>query len=144
MTNVAYMYAKGRMHLAKQDMSAWKAATTTYYMALYTSSLTPAQDTDETYSSTNELATANGYTQGGTQMTLYDPVTTGTAPSAYAKLYCADTTWPTATFTGVQCVRIYDNSGSKYLLGYILYDADKAGQGGNFTVPCPTLGMFDL
>ena len=143
MTNVAYMYAYGRLHLAKNDIS-WKAATTTIYMALYTSSKTPAQDTDETYSATNELSQANGYTTGGAQMTLYDPVIAGTAPNAYAKLYCADTTWATATFTGVRTVVMYNNTGSKYVIGYITYDADKAGQGGNFTVPCPTLGMFDL
>ena len=145
MTNVAYMYAKGRLHLTKQDMSAWRATTSSYYMALYNSSLTPDQASDETYSTTNELATSGGYTQGGAALTLYDPVVAGSAPSAYAKLYCADVTWgPTASFTGVRTARIYDNSGSKYLLGYILYDADKAAQGGNFTVPCPAAGMFDL
>jgi hypothetical protein len=144
MTNVAYMYAKARLHFVQGDIP-WKAATSTMYAALYTSSASPDQAADETYNNTNELSTANGYTQGGLQMTLNDPTIVGSAPNAYAKLYCSDMTWgPTASFTGVRTVKIYNNTGSKYLVGYITYDADKAAQGGNFTVPCPSAGLFDV
>jgi hypothetical protein len=142
MTDVAYAYAKARLHFVKGDIT-WKAATSTVYMALYTSSLTPDQLNDETYSNTNELATANGYTQGGAVMSLNDPVVTGTAPNAYAKLYSSDQTWTGASFTGAQTVVIYNNAGSKYLIGYITYGTAKAAQGGNFTVSCPTNGWYD-
>jgi len=136
---------KGRQHFVRGEMDAWKAITTTYYMALYNSTLAPNQATDDVYSTTNELATAGGYTQGGHVMTLTDPTTTGSAPNALAKLAGSDVTWgPTATFTGVRTAIIYKNSGTKYLLGYINYDVDKAAQGGNFTITCPTAGWFNF
>jgi len=144
MTDVAYAYANARLHFAQGDF-AWKAATTTMYMALYTSSLTPDQLNDEVYSNTNELATDAGYTQGGIQMTLNDPAIVGTAPNAYAKLYSSNVTWPSpCTFTGVRTVVIYKNTGTKYLVGYMKYAADKAAQGGVFTVTCPADGWFDF
>lgn len=145
MTDVAYVYASGRSHVAQGDF-VWKAATTTNYMALYNSTLTPDQAAaDVVYSNTNELATAAGYTQAGAAMTITDPTLVGSAPNAYAKLAGSDVTWgPTATFTGVRTIIIYKNTGTKYLLGYIKYDADKAAQGGYFTVTCPATGWFDF
>ena len=143
MTDVAHMYDKAPFHLVKGDWT-WKSGVTTLYMALYTTGYTPAQSTDETYSTSSELATAAGYTQGGAQMTPNDPVVTGSDPSAYTKLYSSDVTWATSTFTGVATVVIYNNTGSKYLIGFMTYGTPKASQGGNFIVKCPTNGWFDL
>jgi hypothetical protein len=144
MVDVAHLYDKAGIHFAQGDF-VWKTTTATFYMALYTSALTPAQSTDETYSNTSELATANGYTQGGVAMTIAaNPSVVGADPNAYTKLTSDDVTWPAATFTGVRTAIIYSNTGSKYLLGFITYTADKAAQGGSFTVAAPANGWFNL
>jgi hypothetical protein len=143
MTDVAHMLDLGAKHIAMGDIP-WKAATGTIYMALYTSTKTVNQTTDETYSSTNELAGTAGYTQGGAAMTLSDPVRSGTDPNSVVTLSSSDVTWGTASFTGVRTIEIYNNTGSKYILGYITYGADKAAQGGDFTVQCPATGWFQL
>jgi hypothetical protein len=143
MTDVAHMFDLGAKHLAMGDIP-WKAATATISMALYTSSKSINQTTDETYNSTNELAGSAGYTQTGVAMTISDPTIVGTDPSVYTKLTGSDVTWATATFTGVRTAEIYNNTGSKYLAGYITWGADKAAQGGNFTVQAPATGWFNL
>jgi hypothetical protein len=144
MVDVAHMYDKAALHLAQNDW-AWRAATQTVYMALYTGSYSPSQAADETYSGiSGELTSANGYQQGGVKMTLNDPVVTGADPSAYTKLYSSDVSWAAASFTGVQTIVIYNNVGSKYLIGFIEYGTAKSAGGGTFTVQCPATGWFDL
>ena len=144
MVDVAHMYDKAAKHLASNDW-AWTAATTTMYMALYTSSYTPSQAADETYSGiSGELTGTNGYSQGGVKMTLTDPTVVGSDPNAYTKLASSDVSWAVSSFTGVQTIVIYNNVGSKYLIGFIEYGTAKAAGGGTFTVQCPATGWFNL
>jgi hypothetical protein len=144
MVDVAHLYDLAGIHFAQGDF-VWKTTTATFYMALYTSALTPAQTTDEVYSNTEELASANGYTQGGNPITIVaDPSLVGSDPNVYTKLTSSDVTWTGATFTGVRTAIIYKNTGTKYLVGFITWTSDKAAQGGLFTVAAPATGWFNL
>src|SRR4030095_46641 len=89
--------------------------------ALFTSSYTPAQDTDELYSSlTNEVANGNGYTTGGTRCAT--PTAVYTAGSNLGT-FDADNpaTW-TASSAGFsfRYVVIYDST-TDVLVGYLDY-----------------------
>lgn len=57
--------------------------------ALYTSTWTPTLDTATGYSNTNEVGTANGYTQGG--VAVASKTNTYTAASAYSQQWAANT-----------------------------------------------------
>jgi hypothetical protein len=140
MTNVGKLYYKGAKRLS-MGLIPWVSGATTLYMALYDSNLTPVQATEETYDTTHELPTANGYTQGGIALTsVVDPVISG----SNVILASANAEWASpCTFTTARCAKIYNNTGSKYLLGYILWDADKPSVGGRFLVDCPAVGWFE-
>lgn len=91
--------------------------TNTFKLALFNSSFVT---TTQTYSTTNELATANGYTQGGA--TMSGITLTGTTTVTWD-----DTSNPNWTASGGSIVHRYgviwdDTAVSDEIVGYILAD----------------------
>lgn len=111
-------------------------------MALFTSSYTPAQTTDTTYTSisSHELSASAGYATGGAAVpSLTNPSTNG----ANIILASGNPTWSAASFTGVVTAVIYSTVTPFYLLGYITYGTAQAATGGSFSITCPTTGWFE-
>lgn len=137
-----HAFDKAAIHWAQGEF-IWKTTTSTFYMALTTAQ--PTQSTGEVIGDVTQITGGvGGYTTGGAQITIdANPTITGTDPNSYAKIHSSDVTWATATFTANYGV-IYLNSGSYYMLGYIDFGGAKTGQGGNFTVQCPTGGWFEI
>ncbi len=108
--------------------------TDVWKVALYTSSLVPAQSADQYWNltpyTTNEV-TGTGYTAGG--QTLTSP--TQTDSSLKTVLSCANPSWTTSTFTTAFAV-IYDSTPatSKPLLGYIDFGGNQTVTAGTFTI----------
>jgi hypothetical protein len=86
-------YGQGMLNLAKGNIDM---DTDTFKLTLHTSTYTPNLDTDDFYNdATNELSTANGYTNGG--VTLSGVGVTYDAASDQVRIDWTDPTW---TFTG--------------------------------------------
>lgn len=90
-----------------------------------------------TYTTTGELATANGYTQGGVTLSGF---TVGLS-STTAYLTWSNPSW-TATSTGFtsDCAVIYDSSNSNHVLAVLSFGSTTASGGGTFTVSLPAAG----
>jgi hypothetical protein len=93
---------------------------------------------DTTYTTTNELATTGGYTQGG--MTLANAAVT---EAATTKWDADDTEWTTATFTAYHAV-IYDSTASDNLIASIDFGGAKTVAAGTFTVQFDANGIITL
>ena len=107
----------------------------TLKVALYNNSFTPAA-TNATYSTTNELATANGYTQGGATLTLSADGTTTRALKATASVWTATG----AGFTAYHA-RVYDTSNSNHVVAEFDFGGARAASGGGtFTITWDTTG----
>jgi hypothetical protein len=111
----------------------WKSGSNVFKIALYNDSDTPAK-TDVTYSTTNELATAGGYTQGGVALTSADWATSGT--TAYGD-FTNDPQWTTSTFTAYGA-KIYNTAFTNKLLGGFWFNGAKSVSNGTFTIQFPT------
>ena len=112
----------------------WKAAAGNgFKIALYNNSDTPAK-TDVTYSTTNELTTTGGYTQGGVALTNADWATSGT--TAYGD-FTNDPQWTTSTFTAYGA-KIYNTSFTNKLVGAFWFNGAKSVSNGTFTIQFPT------
>ena len=113
--------------------------------ALFTASYTPAQDTDELYSSlTNEVANGNGYVTGGNAMA--NPTVSYTAGTNTAKFDADDPATWTASGSGFsfRYVVLYDATTS-VLIGYVDYGSTVTLSGANadtFTFSLDSAGMF--
>jgi hypothetical protein len=94
--------------------------------------------TDTTYTTTNELATAGGYTQGGATLGS-QAVTAG----ATTKWDGADVAWTTATFTAYHAV-IYDSTVSNALVCSIDFGGAKTVAAGTFTISWNAAGIMTL
>jgi hypothetical protein len=94
--------------------------------------------TDTVYTSTNELATAGGYTQGGATL-ANQSVTTG----ATTKFDGDDTAWTTATFTAYHAV-IYDSTNTSSLICSIDFGGAKTVASGTFTISWNAAGIITL
>lgn len=74
-------------------------STDTFKMALYTGGATIGSTTSA-YTTTNEVASGNGYTTGGNALTVSVAPTTGSDPSnTTAYLSFSNVTWNPASFT---------------------------------------------
>jgi hypothetical protein len=149
MPDTAKWYYNGVEHVLAGD-AKWPAGSAALYMTLW-SAFTPVQATDELYTigggitgnaNCTELAAANGYTQGGVQLTsVAAPVVYGVTN---VSLSSANVTWVSpCTFTGVVAAVIHYAGASNYILGYISYASAKAAQGGQFIIDCPAAGWFE-
>jgi len=98
--------------------------------------------TATTYATTNELATANGYTQGGA--TLANKAVSGTTTVKWT----ADATQWTATGAGFTAYNamLYSTTNSNRLIAHIDFDGAKtASGGGTFTITWDaTNGIFNV
>lgn len=111
-----------------------------FKVALYSSSFSFAA-TDTTYSTTNELATANGYTQGGAA--LAGQAISGTTSKKWT---ATATAWTTtgAGFTARYAL-IYDTSNSDHLVACVDFGSDQtASGGGTFTITWDSNGIISL
>lgn len=109
----------------------------TIKIALYDNSHSfTASDTD--YTTDNELATANGYTQGGN--TLASKAVT---EAATTKWDAADTAWTSATFTAYHAV-IYDSTAGDDLICSIDFGGAKAVVAGTFTIQFDANGIITI
>ncbi len=112
----------------------------TFKVALYNSSFA-FDPTQTTYNNTNELATANGYTQGGA--TLLAQAISGTN----TKKWTADpTVWTSsgAGFTARYAV-IYDTSNANHVVACFDLGADiPASGGGTLTLTYNANGIFSI
>jgi hypothetical protein len=97
--------------------------------------------TDTTYGTTNELATANGYTQGGA--TLANKAVSGTTTVKWT----ADATQWTATGAGFSAyhAKLYSTTNSSRLIAHINFGGvQTASGGGTFTITWDAGGIFTL
>lgn len=115
--------------------------TDTFKLALYTNSLTPNQDTDTTYSATNEVGASGTYSAGGATLSL-----TG-APSYDTGTNEVRIAWNSPSFTSATITArhaiIYRSAGSpaNRLIAYCTEASDVSSTAGTFsvTLPSPTL-----
>ena len=109
----------------------------TINVSLYNSSHSfTAADTD--YTTTNELATAGGYTQGG-QALASKAVTEG----ATTKWDAADPEWTSATFTAAHAV-IWDATAGNDLICSIDFGGDQSVVAGTFKIQFHANGIISL
>lgn len=109
----------------------------TINVALYDNSHAfTATDTD--YTTTNELATAGGYTQGGAAL-AGKAVTEGVT----TKWDATDLSWTSATFTAYHAV-IYDSTAGNDLICSIDFGGAKTVSAGTFTIVWDAAGIITL
>lgn len=94
---------------------------------------------DTVYTTTNELATSGGYTQGGA--TLADQAVSISASTA--KLDATDTAWASATFTAYHAV-IYDSTNTNSLICNIDFGGAQTVADGTFTIQWHADGILTL
>lgn len=124
----------------KQDvLSGLHQTGDTYKIALGTqAAATTWNKSIVTYTTTGELATANGYTQGGVTIATFTVGLSG--DTAYVD-FTVDPTW-TATSTGftADCAVIYNSTRSNHVLCVLSFGSTTASGGGTFTVQLPAAG----
>ena len=109
----------------------------TINVALYDNSHAfTASDTD--YTTTNELATAGGYTQGG--QALANKSVTEAATTYWD---ADDISWTSATFSTYHCV-IYDTSVTNDLICSIDFGGEQTVTSGTFTIQWHANGIISL
>jgi len=94
--------------------------------------------TDTDYTTTNELATTGGYTQGGS--TLANAAVT---EAATTKWDADDVAWTTATFTAYHAV-IWDSTAGNDLIASIDFGGAKTVAAGTFTIQFDASGIITL
>jgi len=95
--------------------------------------------TDTAYTSTNELATAGGYTQTGAALT-----TKAVTEAATTKWDADDTAWTSATFSAYHAV-IYDSTlAGNDLIANIDFGGVQTVSSGTFTIQWNASGIITL
>lgn len=108
-------------------------AADTFKIALYTSAAT-LDSTTTAYTTSNEVATAGGYTAGGNTLTI-SQVPTSTTTTAW--LDFADSVWTLATITANGAM-IYNSTQGNKCVAILAFGGDKTSTAGDFTVIFPT------
>jgi len=108
-------------------------AADVFKLALYTSSATLSATTTA-YTTSNEVATAGGYTAGGNTLTI-SQVPTSTTTTAW--LDFADSVWTASTITANGAM-IYNSTQSNKCVAILAFGGDKSSTAGDFTVIFPT------
>ena len=109
----------------------------TFNLALYTSSATLNKSTTA-YTTSDEVATATGYTAKGKALTSVTPVlSTDTAVCDFANV-----SWTSASFTSRGCLIFNDSASSDQSVCSIDFGGDKTVTSGTFTIefPAPSAG----
>ena len=108
-------------------------AADVFKIALYTSSATLSATTTA-YTTSNEVATAGGYTAGGNTLTI-SQVPTSTTTTAW--LDFADSVWTLATITANGAM-IYNSTQGNKCVAILAFGGDKTSTAGDFTIIFPT------
>lgn len=110
-----------------------RGATTpdVFKLALYTSAATLGATTT-VYTTSNEVATAGGYTAGGNTLTTVAPTSSGTT----AYLDFNDSTWAASTITANGAM-IYNSTQTNKTVAILAFGGDKSSSSGDFTVQFP-------
>jgi len=95
--------------------------------------------TDTVYTTTNELATAGGYTQGGKAL-----ASKAVTEAATTKWDAADSTWTSATFTAYHAVIWDDTVGTDDLICSIDFGGAQTVTAGTFTIQWHADGIITL
>ena len=95
-------------------------------------------DSDTDYTTTNELATAGGYTQGGQALD-----NKSVTEAATTKWDADDEGWTSATFSAYHCV-IYDTSVTNDLICSIDFGGEQQVISGTFTIQWHADGIITL
>ena len=105
----------------------------TFNLALYTSSATLNKSTTA-YTTSNEVATATGYTAKGKAITSVTPVlSTDTAVCDFA-----DISWTSASFTTRGCLIFNETASGDPAVCAVDFGGDKTVSSGTFTIQFPT------
>jgi hypothetical protein len=104
----------------------------TFNLALYTSSATLNKSTT-VYITTNEVATATGYTAKGKALTNVTPVLS----SDTAVCDFANVSWTSASFTSRGCLIFNDSVATDPAVCAIDFGGDKTVTSGTFTIEFP-------
>jgi hypothetical protein len=104
----------------------------TFNLALYTSSATLNKSTT-VYITTNEVATATGYTAKGKALTSVTPVLS----SDTAVCDFANASWTSASFTARGCLIFNDSVATDPAVCAIDFGGDKTVTSGTFTIEFP-------
>jgi hypothetical protein len=91
------------------------------------------------YSTTNELATSGGYTQGGATL-ANKSVTSATA----AKFDADDVSWTSATFSAYFALLYDDTTATKYPIACIDFGGVQTVTGGTFTIQWSANGIITI
>jgi hypothetical protein len=142
MSESAKQYATKNLNSLKKLISDLSAGGSTIKVALYTSSATINQETDDNYGDcSNEVANGNGYTTGGA--TLANKTLTRT--NKVVTFDADDVEWTNSTITA-RYARIYDatpaSAADKKLLAYVDFGADKTSSSGTFKITWNASGIF--
>lgn len=114
-------------------------------VALFTSSLTPVQASNQYFDASpytsNQVASGAGYTTGGAVLGSKTEAFTGQVK----KFDAADTVWTTSTITARHAI-VYDNtpSSNKPLLMAVDFGQDISSSGGSFTIAWDANGLFTV
>ena len=132
MTSGIYNRFKANLMNKEVDLEA-----DTIKVALYDNSHSfTATDTD--YTTSNELATAGGYTQGGSAL-----AGKAVTEAATTKWDATDLAWTSATFTAYHAV-IYDSTVSNDLICSIDFGGAQTVTAGTFTIQWHADGIITL
>jgi len=106
-------------------------SSATFKMALYTSVASLSNGTS-VYITSAEVANGNGYTTGGSIVTVLDVTIDG----SIAIVDFNSVSWVSATFTASGCL-IYNDTQSDKTVAVIDFGGDKTATNGTFTVQMP-------
>lgn len=113
------------------------------HLALFSSSKAIEVD-DVTYSTTNELATANGYTQGGYAFTNTNQSVTDVDANDWTIFDInEDASWSTATITA-RYAQLFNSGVANKLICCFDFGADKSSTAGTFKVVFNASGVIKL
>ena len=104
----------------------------TFNLALYTSSASMGAGTTA-YTTSNEVATATGYTAKGKALTSVTPVLNSTT----AVCEFANISWTSASFTANGCLIFNDSATGDPACCVIAFGGDKTVTSGTFTIEFP-------
>lgn len=110
-------------------------AADTYKCALFTQAAASLDAASIAYSTTGELATANGYTQGGVTLAGYTAALSGN--TAYID-WTTDPSWAAASITA-DCAVIYNSSKSNKIVAILTF-ASATSTNGTWTLQLPAAG----
>lgn len=135
------MYLVTWIDILDATQLAIDTSLTTHKVALYNNTETPNFSTESAYAATNEIS-GTGYSAGGT--VVASPTTTE-SPTGTLMYDIADTSWTTATFSGVRGAKLYADAlaGNNLIVG-VNFGADYAVTSGTFTIQWAATGVLTL